>query len=284
MVNYEIKDLGRMDIAELTEIWNHNWQGYYYDMTFTTAQMQVWLDIGAVSLNHSLALVRGNKVLGFSLLADDDEDGWIAGASVAPEVRRQGLFKPLMQAQLDETRKMGIKKVYLEVLSQNHAQKVYQAVGFRKLRQLQLYRLDAENQAKLKTCLRSHFGLTSAENDRTVYRFFRKADPDEYLNIRRLGSFKPTWQRRDAGLLRYHNLSAWLGRGGRAGFILAGEQGTVLLDAWCLGPQEGAQLLSEIMARTGKLALTNQPEDWLAAILHSCQFKPQEIQFEMCCG
>lgn len=284
MVNYEIKRLGKMGIEELTEIWNHGWQGYYFDMTFTPVQMQVWLDMGAVSLEHSLALVGGDRVLGFSLLAGDGEEGWIAGTSVAPEVRRQGLFKPLMQAQLAETRKMGIRQVYLEVLTQNHAQKVYQAVGFQKLRQVHLYRLDVVNQARLKACLRSRFGLTSEENYRTGYRFFHKADLAEYLNVRRLNSFKPTWQRRDAGLVRYHNLiSAWLGRGDESGFVLAGDEGTVLLDAWCSGPRNAAQVLSEIMARTGKLVLINQPEDWLAAILHSCQIRPQEIQLEMRC-
>ncbi len=284
LVRVNFGRLDKVSLQELTEIWNRCWQGYYYEMTFTQEQMQVWLDLGAVSLEHSLALVREDEVIGFALLAREREQAWIAGTSIAPKVRGQGLFASLMQAQLDVARQLGLKDVFLEVLSQNHARKVYQAVGFQKLRQLNLYRVDAEERLKLKSHTAFEFGLSKEWEDMEAYRLFRQTSLAAYFNARSWGSCKPAWQRREAYLSRQRNLTAMLSRGDTAGFLLAGEERRIVLDAWSSGPRDSLELLSEILTRTGKIVLTNQPEDWLSASLAACQIKPQEVQIEMRCN
>lgn len=272
-----------IELEELTKIWNNCWQGYYYDMTFTVEKMRGWLKLAAVELEHSLVLRREDQVIGFAFLAREGEQAWLAGTGIAPEARGEGLFRPLMQAQLDEARKLGIREVFLEVLSQNPARKVYEAVGFTKVRQLNIFRVNREQWLTLNSPSGSALGLGEELQGLEEYGFFRPASLAEYFARRSLSSFKPSWQRREDYLSRYPKLTAMLGRGGMAGFLFTGEENPLLLDAWCSGTKDGWQVLSAIMARTGQIALNNQPEDWLSAILRSHQVKPRDVQIEMRC-
>lgn len=129
-----------ININDMTEIWNRCWRGYYYDMTYTPEHMRGWLELSQVSLQHSMAIFVDEHIVGFVLLSIDATDGWIAGTCIDPEYRRKGLFTALMRIELDVARHAGLKRVYLEVLEQNPARKVYQSVGFAHLRQLSIYR------------------------------------------------------------------------------------------------------------------------------------------------
>lgn len=277
--------LSHLGLAELTESWNRCWRGYYNDMTFTNEQMKFWLYLGRVDPELSLIWLDGDQVIGLSLLARDGEDGWLAGTGIAPERRRQGLFAPLLQAQADLVRASGLKRIYLEVLEQNHARKVYRTVGFKELRRLNLYRVHSEDLAVggSRGIQGGGPGIRSRIQEVARPGVFRPSNPDDYFAIRALGPFKPAWQRRENYLRRYPVLSAFLNRQGTSGFLFTGEQRNTLLDAWCSKPGEAGYLAAIIMDRTwGEFSLTHQPEDWLAAFFTSCQIKPQAIQYEMC--
>src|SRR5665647_2924329 len=141
MRNIRVAALIHINLSEMTEIWNRCWRGYYYDMSYTPEHMRVWLDLSQVSLQHSMAIFVEDQIAGFALLSLDGPDGWIAGACIDPDYRRKGLFTVLMRIELDVARRVGLKRVYLEVLEQNHAHKAYQSVGFMRIRQLNIYRV-----------------------------------------------------------------------------------------------------------------------------------------------
>ncbi|MBC2723302.1 MAG: GNAT family N-acetyltransferase, partial [Desulfosporosinus sp.] len=134
-----------INLEKITEVWNRCWRGYYYDMSYSHELMKVWLDLSHVSLSHSIAVLINHQVVGFALLSIDGSDGWIAGACIDPNYRRNGLFSVLMRSQLNLAGSIHLKRVYLEVLEQNPARLVYQAVGFTCVRQLNVYR----NQPKI---------------------------------------------------------------------------------------------------------------------------------------
>ncbi|MHB1651933.1 MAG: GNAT family N-acetyltransferase [Desulfitobacteriaceae bacterium] len=284
-MKFEMVRMKNIDLTKMTQVWNDCWQGYYYDIRFTPAQMKFWLHLGQVSLEHSVALVENGKVVGFSLLALDGQEGWIAGTSIAPEKRRQGLFALLMQAQLDMAKEAGLRKVCLEVLKQNHARKVYRAVGFRELRQLNLYRI------KIPDNVQEAWRLPMESTEIDFWRkteglffpgLFRVSKAEDYFDLRSLSPFTPAWQRRENYLRRYPYLHAFLNKQGTAGLLCTGAKDQTLLDAWCSGLGEAGPLLAEIIRQSGgEIALTNQPEDWLAAYLAACQIRPQAIQYEM---
>lgn len=266
----EIFQLSGTGLDELTEAWNRCWQGYYYDMRFAPANMKLWLELGQVDLNCSLALFHSGKVIGFSLLSKSESEGWIAGTSIEPFYRGRKLFAPLMQAQLDLARKSGFQCIYLEVLEQNFAYRVYKAVGFQEIRRLKVYRAKETQTSFWRELERIY-----------IPGFFRAGSLDDYFAVRADYAFHPPWQRRENYLRRYGNLKALVNRQGTAGILMAGEQETIV-DAWCSSAQEAGRVLAEIAHRNkGKINLTNQPEDWLAAYMTTAKLKPEAIQIEM---
>lgn len=258
-----VATLEHCDLQHLTAIWNRCWRGYYYDMTYTVDHMRAWLTLGQVALQHSVALMVEETVAGFSLLAVDGQDGWIAGTSIDPDYRRKGLFAPLMRTQLDLARRLGIKQVYLECLSENHARKVYSSVGFVRLRHLHLYR-----------------GML--QEFRPTTQSLLPVTLSDYFEARRWAGFVPAWQRRESYLRRYPHLLALVNAEGTAGILAAGEQSTPVLDAWAMTARGAEEAISHIWRQNGgEVSLTNQPPDLVCALLSSKGMRPAAMQYEM---
>lgn len=273
MQNVSFKTLENISIHELSAVWNRCWQGYFYDMSFTPRQMKVWLNLGKVALKYSVACIVNNDVIGFSLLAIEGSDGWIAGTAIDPMYRGHRLFKPLIKGQMNLAKRLGLKRLYLEVLSQNYAHQVYSSAGFSRLRSIYIYRFSNKiiDQANFEQEFRSNSGI------------FQEVPLEQYFTARRRSFFIPAWQRREGYLRRYPRLYALLNLQGTAGALLAGHQGAPLLDIWSGTAEQAPPALTEVQNYTGKeISITNQPEDWITAFLNDNGVYPKEIQFEMC--
>lgn len=275
MRNIRAATLEHINIEELTAIWNRCWRGYYYDMTYTPEHMRIWLHLGQVALQHSVAIFVDDQVAGFALLAIDGAEGWIAGTCIDPDYRRKGLFAPLMRTQLDLATRVGLKRVYLEVLEQNHARKVYQSVGFTRLRQLNIYRMKAESLAQM--------GLDQI-NQRELWHAFQPVPFEAYIEFRHRAFFNPSWQRRENYLRRYNYALALTNAEGTAGILFAGEKTDApLLDTWSATADGAEAVITALLQRSGGvLSLTNQPEDWIVAYLNGLGVDPSAKQLEMC--
>lgn len=268
-----LKDV-RMDTLEhcsleaITEMWNRCWRGYYYDMSYSKDLMKVWLDLSQVSLSHSVAVLDKQRVVGFALLAAEGMEGWIAGACIDPDYRRQGLFTLLMKSQLNIAGCIPLERVFLEVLEQNPARNIYQSVGFTSVRHLNVYR------ASGKTVYERQ-GLTAYP--------LMVIPIEEYFKLRNSALFKPSWQRRESYLKRYANIWALTNYSGTAGALLAGEKQGPLLDLWSVNPAGAEELVPTMLRRSGKsLTLTNQPRDWVFSFLSNYGIQPNARQIEMC--
>ena len=267
LINYRVALLENINLGELTEIWNRCWRGYYFDMIYLKEHMKVWLDLSQVSLGCSMAIYVQNRVVGFALLSVDGSDGWIAAACMDPDYRGKGLFEILMRAQLDQALRLGLKQVYLEVLEQNHALKVYQSVGFTPVRQLNLYR--AQSRTKLLNNIRRIIPMKLVSED--LY----------FENRSRV--FKPSWQRREDYLKRHINFFAVMNLSGTAGALYAGEKDGILIDIWSASAAGAEEVISELLQRSDQpFSLINQPKDWISAVLSAKEIYPNAIQVEMC--
>lgn len=256
-----------IDINDMTEIWNRCWQGYYYDMSYTLEHMRGWLELSQVSLQHSMAIFVDEHIAGFALLSIDVTDGWIAGTCIDPAYRRKGLFTALMRIELDVARRAGLKRVYLEVLEQNHARKVYQSVGFEQIRQLSIYRVQ---------------NITDTFT-RPVQTCPLELIPLEMYFDNRRALFNPAWQRREGYLKRHLNISAVMNSSGSAGALFAGDKIALLLDAWSTTSVGAEEVVSTINLRSGaSWSLTNQPDDQVVAFLKEQGIYPTAKQYEMC--
>jgi len=214
-----------------------------------------------------MAILVENQIAGFALLSLDGTDGWIAGACIDPEYRRKGLFTALMRIELEVARRIGLKHVYLEVLEQNHARKIYQSVGFERIRPLNIYRVQNRISFSNRLVERCSLEIISTE------KYFEK----------RRAIFYPAWQRREGYLRRLVNLSAVINSTGSAGALFAGEKNDLLLDAWSATVTEAEEVIATIVLCSGALwSLTNQPEDPIVTFLEARGIYPRAKQYEMC--
>ncbi len=265
MKNIRVAALIHVNINKLTDIWNRCWRGYYYDMTFTPEHMRVWLDLSQVSLQHSMAILVEDQIVGFALLSIDGNEGWIAGTSIDPYYRRKGLFTVLMRIELDVARSLGLKRVYLEVLEQNPAHKVYQSIGFIEIRQLNIYRI----QSKI-------------DCPKVESRSLESIPLEDYFESRR-ATFNPAWQRREGYLQRHVNKVAVMNSTGSAGVLFAKDNPTLVLDAWSTTLVGAAEVISTIIRQSNaSWSLTNQPEDKIVSFLTDRGIYPRAKQDEMC--
>ena len=268
MSNIRVTTLEYISRDDLTESWNRCWQGYYYNMTYLPDHLRVWLYLSQVSLQHSCAIYDENEVVGFSLLSMDGTDGWIAGTCIDPAYRCKGLFASLMRAQLNIATRLGLRQVYLEVLEQNHALKVYQSVGFTITRELNIYRAEK---------------IQNYPNRSVAPFFLEPISVEQYFVSRRNSFFHPSWQRREGYLRRYGHCLAVLNLAGTAGALFAGENNVPLLDVWSTTPAGAEEVISTVLSQLNtSFSLTNQPEDWIAAYLSAQGIRPSAKQFEMC--
>jgi hypothetical protein len=76
----------------------------------------------------------------FALLGVRGRRGWVGGMGVAPEWRGRGLGHRIMERLIAAAREAGIADLDLEVLEQNsYAARIYEALGFRDLRRLDVW-------------------------------------------------------------------------------------------------------------------------------------------------
>ncbi|KTE91100.1 GNAT family acetyltransferase [Desulfitobacterium hafniense] len=259
--------LADVGIEELTLAWNRCWQGYAYEVRYSTAQMQGWLEKCRIDLSHSTALRDSQRLLGFALLALEDQMGWIAGTCIDPEFRGRRLFRPLLENQLARAESLQLKGIKLEVLSHNHAARSYEGVGFQKKRDLYVYRY--------------HEGIPLAWANPGRGCSLRQANLSDYFQARHEAGFHPPWQRQEGYLRRYTALRAWLNSEGTAG-ILMPQENHVVLDAWTMAWEQAEKLISFVLSLSqGEFVLTNQPKDWLTAYLSRQGVNPSDIQYEM---
>ncbi|MDP4126631.1 MAG: GNAT family N-acetyltransferase [Bacillota bacterium] len=252
----------------LTESWNRCWHGYYYNMTYSQDHLIAWLYLSQVSLQYSCAIYVEDIVVGFSLLSLDGKDGWIAGACIDPNYRRLGLFAPLMRAQLNMATRLGLSRIFLEVLKTNtNALRVYQSVGFKITRELNLFRVEKKNNDLNRAVETSYIGPISLE------RYFETRDT----------FFHPSWQRREGYLRRYRHCLGIINSSRTAGALFAGENYVTLLDIWSTTEAGAEEVISYALSKlTPSFSLTNQPGDWIAVKLSALGITPCAKQFEMC--
>jgi len=212
-----------------------------------------------------MAIFVEDQIAGFALLSLDGTDGWIGGACIDPDYRRKGLFTALMRIELDVARRVGLKRVYLEVLEQNHARKVYQSVGFARMRQLNIYRVQ-----------------NRIDCPKVETRPLELIPLEKYFDNRR-SLFNPAWQRREGYLRRHVNILAVMNSTGSAGALFAGDKIALVLDAWSTTVAGAEEVISTIILRSGaSWSLTNQPEDQIATFLKARGINPSAKQDEMC--
>jgi len=146
----EYQPASRWDDEALAALFNRGYVDYQVPLTLDAVSLRGHIALNDVDLGASRVAVRDGEPLAFALLGVRDAAapgggrGWIGGMGVAPEARGAGLGTAITEATLAEARRLRLGVVDLEVLEQNlHAARIYEALGFRDTRRLEVWGRDA---------------------------------------------------------------------------------------------------------------------------------------------
>src|SRR5829696_716405 len=139
-----LEPASRFTHAELAEIFNAGYEGYYTPFTVDEEAFRFMSTIWDDDLDASLVALAGGDPIGICKLAIRADRGWVAGIGIAPAHRGRGVGEALMRGVLDVGRERAVREVWLEVLVQNEpALRLYEKLGFERVRDLEVWTLDA---------------------------------------------------------------------------------------------------------------------------------------------
>lgn len=226
--------------AELTEIFNAGYEGYFTPFTLDEAAFRFMVETFDDDLEASRVAVVDGEPAGICKLAIRGDQGWIAGIGVAVAHRGKGLGESLMRGVIDEARARGIRDLWLEVLVQNEpAIRLYDKLGFETVRDLEVWALEP-------LVFRKH-KVSSVPAERAQAR------------IRAERTWREPWQRADESVANQENVEGLESEGGAILFRRSGER-VSLLQGVAADEPAARELLESLPPETRALHWLNGPE------------------------
>lgn len=138
MTTYRFTTALDYTFAQLAEMHNISFTGYYFPMDMTAESTASMYRVYQVAPEHCVAMhIEDGAFVGLAKLALRGTRAWCAGFGIAPAFRGQGMGKLLVAPMIEEARKAGTATLQLEVLAQNTAAfMLYSSAGFSVTRQL----------------------------------------------------------------------------------------------------------------------------------------------------
>jgi ribosomal protein S18 acetylase RimI-like enzyme len=139
----DLRPAGEYDIARLAALFTAAYEGYYVPFAISESTLRYMVDAYQLDLGASRVALLGDETVGLANLGVRGDRGWIGGIGVIPSARRRGIARALMEAVLDEARRLELAEVWLEVLERNEpAYRLYEQLGFRTTRDVDVWVLD----------------------------------------------------------------------------------------------------------------------------------------------
>jgi ribosomal protein S18 acetylase RimI-like enzyme len=236
----ELAPASRYSYAELAEIFNAGYEGYFTPFSLDEAAFRLMSTAFDDDLDASrVALVDGAPA-GICKLAIRGDRGWIGGVGVAALHRGTGVGGALMRAVLDVGRSRGLREVWLEVLVQNEpAIRLYDKLGFARERGLEVWALERLVFQKHKV---RPVAATAAQEQ-----------------IRAERTWREPWQRADESVANYDDVEALESEHGAILFRRAGDR-VWLLQGSAADEDAARRLLQSLPAEAASLIWLNGPE------------------------
>jgi ribosomal protein S18 acetylase RimI-like enzyme len=207
-----LEPASRWSYAELAEIFNAGYEGYFTPFTLDEASFRFMSTTWDDDLDASRVAVVEGEPAGICKLAIRGDQGWIAGIGVAVPHRGEGLGEALMRGVIDEARTRGIRDLWLEVLVQNEpAIRLYEKLGFETVRELEVWTLEP-------LVLQEHKVSTVPA-----------ATAHQRIQAER--TWREPWQRADESVANYENVEGLESEGGAVLFRRSGERVSLLQGA-----------------------------------------------------
>ncbi len=130
----QILPADQFTIEELTDFYNQTRVDYLVPMPMSVDVMAEYIHDFDVDTHRSIVITDGenDQALGLGMLGIRDTDAWVTRLGVIPSTRRHGTGATILNGLLDESQKIGAKKVILEVIKKNTpARNLFSKNGFR---------------------------------------------------------------------------------------------------------------------------------------------------------
>ena len=238
MTTVALEPASRWTYAELAEIFNAAYEGYFTPFTLDEAAFRFLVETFDDDLDASRVLLVDGEPAGICKLAIRGERGWIAGVGVAAPQRGQGHGEALMREAIDVARSRSLRELWLEVLTPNEpAIRLYEKLGFVTVRDVEVWALE---------------GLERGGDARSV--------PIEQAQARiaRERREREPWQRADESVANYEGVEALESDGGAILFRCSG--GRVSLLQGVAVDEEAAGTLLRSLPEADALHWLNGPE------------------------
>jgi len=126
---------------QLTDIYNKTREDYIVPMPMSQAKMREYIYCYDIDLSQSVVAMSRSGPVGLAMLGARDDKTWVTRVGVLPDGRQRGIGRSLMQAMIDNSRKLRAKQVILEVIKNNiPAQCLFECLGFKFVRELLVMR------------------------------------------------------------------------------------------------------------------------------------------------
>lgn len=236
----DVRTFADLAPAGRVEALNRVFEGYVLPFKMSAEQFTLHVASNSVVLEASPVFVERGEIAAAALVSIRKDRSWIGGFGVAPQHRKRGLGRSLLERTMDAARARGARAMQLEVLENNPgAIALYGAGGFTRTRRLLSFRTTPHE--------REGAGVREVPV-RELLDAVRQAEP-------------PCWQRDPQSLLGQPELYGFLRDGAGAAVRRAGALGQLFFAG--AGSAEAFYALVEgLAARCAieQLVLFNEPE------------------------
>lgn len=144
LVYMEIKNLENIELEKLVSVINLSFSDYIVPLQMSLELLKSKIVAEDIQLKLSTGVFDGDKMVGCMLhgLRDSDQGPLVynAATGVIPDYRGRGLVREMYIYLLPELKKLQVKKMLLEVITENHsAIKAYEKMGYTVTRKLDCY-------------------------------------------------------------------------------------------------------------------------------------------------
>lgn len=149
MSSFSFKPASEFTIPQIAELLTRGFEGYLVPINITAPVFMTMIRRDSVDLNETRILHKDNEPVGVGLIARRGWTSRLAAMGIVSSARNGGAGTWAMEQLIEEARARGDQEMLLEVITQNTAGvKLYEKVGFKKIRKLVGYKLENPQSAQ----------------------------------------------------------------------------------------------------------------------------------------
>lgn len=143
LLPYSLSPASSHPIPFLADLMTRSFEGYLVPINITETVMHTMIRRDGIDLTVSRVMMKDDEPVGIAFLARRGWTSRLAAMGITSKARSSGLGTWAMGQLIEEARGRGEQEMLLEVIEQNTAAvKLYEKVGFKKIRRLVGHKLD----------------------------------------------------------------------------------------------------------------------------------------------